>query len=50
VLIWTVAALTALQQVGVQVAPLLAAAGIAGIALGFGAQHLVRDVIAGSSS
>ena len=37
----------ALQMVGVHVAPLLASAGIAGVALGFGAQSLVKDVLAG---
>jgi moderate conductance mechanosensitive channel len=47
VVIWTVAAITALDQAGVQVAPILAAAGIGGIALGFGAQSLVKDVLAG---
>ena len=36
-----------LGEVGVNVAPLLAAAGIGGVAVGFGAQNLVRDVIAG---
>jgi moderate conductance mechanosensitive channel len=47
VLIWTVAALTVLSQAGIAVGPLLAAAGIVGIALGFGAQNLVRDLLAG---
>jgi moderate conductance mechanosensitive channel len=47
VVIWTVAAITALGQAGVEVAPILAAAGIGGIALGFGAQSLVKDVLAG---
>jgi small conductance mechanosensitive channel len=45
--VWTVAAITVLDQAGVQVAPILAAAGIAGIALGFGAQSLVKDILAG---
>jgi len=36
-----------LGEVGVNVAPLLAAAGIGGVAVGLGAQNLVRDVIAG---
>ncbi|MBI3301115.1 MAG: mechanosensitive ion channel family protein [Deltaproteobacteria bacterium] len=36
-----------LGEVGIDVAPLLAAAGIGGLAIGFGAQNLVRDVIAG---
>jgi moderate conductance mechanosensitive channel len=43
----TVVGLTALSEIGVNIAPLLAGAGIAGIALGFGAQRLVQDVITG---
>jgi small-conductance mechanosensitive channel len=39
--------LIALATVGVNIAPLLAGAGIAGIAVGFGAQSLVKDVITG---
>ena len=39
--------LTALSEIGVNIAPLLAGAGIAAIAIGFGAQHLVQDVITG---
>jgi moderate conductance mechanosensitive channel len=40
-------ALVLLSELGVNVAPLLAGAGIAGIAVGFGAQSLVKDVITG---
>ncbi len=47
VIIWVVALLTVLGIAGIDLAPLLASAGIAGIALGFGAQSLVRDCIAG---
>jgi small-conductance mechanosensitive channel len=47
VVIWVIALLTILGIVGVQLAPLLAGAGIAGVALGFGAQSLVKDCIAG---
>lgn len=36
-----------LSEAGVQVAPLLAGAGIAGIAIGFGAQSLVKDLFTG---
>jgi len=36
-----------LNEVGVNVAPLLTGAGIAGVAVGFGAQTLVRDVLSG---
>ena len=42
-----VVALTALSEIGVNVAPLLAGAGILGIAIGFGSQKLVQDVITG---
>ncbi len=42
-----VALLIILDQLGVQLAPLLATAGVAGIAIGFGAQRLVRDIITG---
>jgi moderate conductance mechanosensitive channel len=47
VAIFTVAAMLILDELGVNLAPLLASAGIAGIALGFGAQNLVKDFIAG---
>ena len=38
---------TALPELGVNIGPLLAGVGIAGIAVGFGAQSLVKDVISG---
>ncbi|MFH1861487.1 MAG: mechanosensitive ion channel family protein [bacterium] len=47
VLILVVAVITVLGQLGVQIGPVLAAAGIAGLAVGFGAQSLVKDVING---
>ena len=37
----------ALSELGVQIGPLLAGAGVAGIAIGFGAQSLVKDVLTG---
>ena len=40
-------ALITLSAVGVEIGPLLAGAGIVGIAIGFGAQALVRDVVSG---
>ena len=45
--VWSVAALTALDKVGVNLGPLLAGASIVGVALGFGAQSLVRDFLSG---
>jgi moderate conductance mechanosensitive channel len=46
-LIVAVVGLTALSEIGVNVAPLLAGAGIVGIAIGFGSQKLVQDLITG---
>ncbi|HET8661230.1 MAG TPA: mechanosensitive ion channel family protein, partial [Micromonosporaceae bacterium] len=45
--VYSMATLMVLAQLGVNLAPLLASAGIAGVALGFGAQTLVKDLIAG---
>lgn len=47
VFIWLIAAFMMLAEIGVNILPLLAGAGIIGVAIGFGAQYLVRDVIAG---
>jgi len=46
-LIYAVAVVTALAELGINIAPIAAAAGLASLALGFGAQHLVRDLING---
>ncbi|HVC00280.1 MAG TPA: mechanosensitive ion channel family protein [Candidatus Dormibacteraeota bacterium] len=48
VIIWIIALIMALREAGFDVTPILAGAGVAGVAVGFGAQHLVRDVIAGA--
>jgi moderate conductance mechanosensitive channel len=42
-----VAALMILAELNIQIGPVLAAAGVVGVAVGFGAQHLVQDVISG---
>jgi len=47
VAIWGIAVAIGLDQIGLDIRPLLAGAGIAGIAVGFGAQNLVRDLISG---
>ncbi|HKM73807.1 MAG TPA: mechanosensitive ion channel domain-containing protein, partial [Stellaceae bacterium] len=47
VVVIAVAVLMALSAMGVQIAPLVAGAGVLGIAVGFGAQTFARDVIAG---
>ncbi len=47
VIIIAVAAMMALAAMGVEIGPLIAGAGVVGVAVGFGAQGFVRDVIAG---
>ena len=46
-LIFAIVIVMALDQVGVNIAPIIASAGIVGIALGFGAQNLVKDFLSG---
>jgi small conductance mechanosensitive channel len=45
--IWGIAILVVLGELGINLAPLIAGAGVLGIALGFGAQSLVRDFLSG---
>lgn len=47
VVIFVVAFLLVLGELGINLAPLLASAGIAGVAIGFGAQNLVKDFLSG---
>ncbi|MBU4512595.1 mechanosensitive ion channel, partial [Patescibacteria group bacterium] len=47
VVIWLIAGLMIFQELGIAIGPLLAAAGIAGLAFGFGGQYLIRDLISG---
>src|SRR5687767_14856926 len=47
ILIWTAAGLMALRELDVDITPVLTGAGIIGIAVGFGAQTLVKDIISG---
>jgi moderate conductance mechanosensitive channel len=46
-IVWTITLFLVLDQFGVSLAPLIAGAGIAAAALGFGAQTLVRDGLSG---
>jgi len=48
IVICIMAGLTILSELGVDIAPLLAGAGVVGLAIGFGAQTLVKDVITGA--
>jgi len=45
--VWIIVAMLILRRLGLDIAPLIAGAGIVGLAVGFGAQELVRDVISG---
>lgn len=47
VVLWTIFIMIALEKFGVNIGPILASAGIIGVAVGFGAQQLVRDYLAG---
>jgi small-conductance mechanosensitive channel len=47
VVIWTIAALMALKEMNFDVRPLLAGAGVVGVAVGFGAQNIIKDVLGG---
>lgn len=47
IVVWTTAIFVILGEVGISLAPLIASAGIASIAIGFGAQSIVRDFLAG---
>ena len=47
VIIWSIAFVMILSQVGVNIAPIIASLGVAGLAAGIGAQTLIKDVLAG---
>ena len=47
VVIWCIAGIMILKEMNFDVRPLLAGAGIAGVAIGFGAQSIVKDVLSG---
>ncbi len=45
--IWAIMIIELLHQIGLDIRPILAGAGIIGLAVGFGAQNLIRDLISG---
>jgi moderate conductance mechanosensitive channel len=45
--VWALAILMAAQEFGLNITPVAAVAGLASLAIGFGAQNLVRDIISG---
>lgn len=48
IVIITIAGMIALSEMGVDIAPLFASAGVLGLAIGFGAQSLIRDIFSGA--
>jgi small-conductance mechanosensitive channel len=46
-LVWAIAGIMILQQMSFDIRPLLAGAGVIGVAVGFGAQSIVKDILAG---
>ncbi len=47
ILVWGVAVMMILEELGIDIGPILAGVGLMGLAVGFGAQSLVKDFIAG---
>ena len=47
IILWVILIMIVLQKIGINIAPILAGAGIVGLAVGFGAQQLVKDYISG---
>lgn len=47
IFLWTIFILMILEKISINIGPILASAGIVGLAIGFGAQELVRDFISG---
>jgi len=47
IILWVIVIMIIMQKIGINIAPILAGAGIVGLAVGFGAQELVRDFISG---
>ena len=45
--VWLMAIMMILPELGINIGPILAGAGILGVALGFGAQYMIRDFLAG---
>ncbi|NND49070.1 MAG: mechanosensitive ion channel family protein, partial [Rhizobiales bacterium] len=48
VLIFAIAVMIALSELGVDIGPLFAGAGVVGVAIGFGSQTLIRDIFSGA--
>lgn len=47
IVVWSITVLIVLSELGIDIAPIIAGAGVVGIAIGFGTQTMVRDYLAG---
>ena len=47
IIVWSVTIIMILPEFGVNIAPILAGAGVLGLAIGFGAQNMIKDFLAG---
>jgi small-conductance mechanosensitive channel len=47
IIVWSIATLIVLGEIGISLGPIIASAGIAGVALAFGTQSIVRDYLTG---
>jgi moderate conductance mechanosensitive channel len=47
IIVWSITVIMILPEFGINIAPILAGAGVVGLAIGFGTQHMVRDFFAG---
>ena len=47
IVLWLTFGLVIIREFGIDIGPIIASAGVVGLAIGFGAQNLVRDIIAG---
>ncbi len=47
VIVWVVGLIMILSEIGMNISPVIAAAGVIGVAVGFGGQYLIKDVISG---
>jgi small-conductance mechanosensitive channel len=47
ILVWIFAIMMILSEIGVNIGPLIAGAGVIGLAVGFGGQYLVKDIVTG---
>jgi small conductance mechanosensitive channel len=47
IIVWLMIGMLILRKIGIDIAPIIAGAGVVGLAIGFGAQELVRDFISG---